>query len=154
MFFLKFKLKIFIIISLFISINFQTFSAFAIDPDYRSAAVGGLYGIGAGTLMGLVVYPLTRSKQGIVIGAAVGAVLGGAAGVYHSYNRDNPDNPLSRNAVSSLSDNYLRGSINQQTSHQQAIHLLEPAYQEIVFKNSKLENSKALIRWDVVLLQF
>src|SRR3989338_3903726 len=68
--------------------------AHAIDPTIRSIIVGGMYGIVAGTALGLISYPMTGSVRGIFMGTSIGMYLGAVAGGDSVAPKDDPYNPL------------------------------------------------------------
>jgi hypothetical protein len=59
----------------------------------------GAYGILAGTLVGLVAWPLSGSERAIFLGSSLGLYLGIGVGFYHIHNRDEPGNPLASSSM-------------------------------------------------------
>ena len=68
--------------------------AHAIDSTVRSMIVGSLYGAVAGTALGLISYPFSKSVRGIFMGSSIGLYLGVAVGYYYVQNKHDPGNPL------------------------------------------------------------
>lgn len=86
------------------SIVLAPVSVFASEQDGRSnfkrdantLLITGAYGAVGGAALGLASYPSTKSFSGVLIGSAVGLVLGLTVGVYHINHRDDPGNPLAQ----------------------------------------------------------
>jgi len=68
----------------------------SLRPVWRLGALGALAGAGTG----LVVWPISKRFNSVVVGCGVGAVLGAAVGVYDVVYRDDPENPLAGIGVS------------------------------------------------------
>lgn len=68
----------------------------ALDRDVKAVILTSLYGAVAGTVLGAASYPFSQSVRGIFMGTSIGLYLGAAAGTYHVYHRDDPENPLSQ----------------------------------------------------------
>lgn len=66
------------------------------DRDVRSVLRTSAYGALAGTALGVVSLPATKSVRGVFIGTSLGLYLGIAIGIYHITHRDDPGNPLNR----------------------------------------------------------
>ena len=78
----------------------------AMDRDLRDVLVIGLYGAVAGTVLGLVSFPLTGQAKSIFIGSSAGLYLGLVAGVYYISYRDDPTNPLNPQNLPSARQDY------------------------------------------------
>lgn len=74
--------------------NPWTQTADAMDRDVRSVLITSSYGALAGTAVGLLTFPLSRSVKGIFTGSSLGLYLGIAVGLYHVTHRYDPENPM------------------------------------------------------------
>ena len=85
------------VIALLLAISILTSSekAHATYSDGSTFIWMALYGMAAGTLMGLVAAPITQSGRSIFIGTSVGLYLGTAVSIYHFTHRYDPENPIS-----------------------------------------------------------
>ena len=81
-------------IAALLSIAWPATGAQAMSRDVKDVLTLGLYGIVAGTALGLATLPLAKSSRAIFIGSSVGLYLGLATGFYHITHRDDPGNPL------------------------------------------------------------
>src|SRR5262245_35933188 len=68
--------------------------AHAVTREVRNVFTTTVYGIGGGTILGLISYPFTRDPKTIFMGSSIGGYLGFAIGIYHISHRDDPGNPL------------------------------------------------------------
>lgn len=71
-------------------------SAFSMDRDVRTVLTAGIYGTGAGTILGMATLPFAQKVRGVFIGSSIGMYLGIATGIYIVTNRNNPDNPINQ----------------------------------------------------------
>ena len=67
-----------------------------IKSNVSTVITGGAYGLLAGTVSGLVTWPIYQSDRAIAIAAVIGMYLGLVVGVYYITSRDDPQNPLRR----------------------------------------------------------
>ncbi|MCC7440823.1 MAG: hypothetical protein IT285_04275 [Bdellovibrionales bacterium] len=67
--------------------------AHAMSREVKTVLVTGIYGAGAGTVLGLTTYPITGELRSVVMGTSVGLYLGIALGIYFICTPDDPGNP-------------------------------------------------------------
>jgi hypothetical protein len=65
-----------------------------IKANVSTFVTGGAYGLLAGTVSGLVTWPIYQSDRAIAIAAVIGMYLGFVVGIYYITARDDPQNPL------------------------------------------------------------
>jgi hypothetical protein len=70
-----------------------------IKANVGTVITGGAYGFLAGTVSGLVVWPIYQSDRAIAVAAVIGMYLGFVVGIYYISNRDDPQNPLRRSSL-------------------------------------------------------
>lgn len=66
----------------------------AMSRDVKAVLITGLYGIAAGTALGLISWPMTGSSRAVFIGSSIGMYLGVGTGIYFITHRDDPGNPF------------------------------------------------------------
>ncbi len=69
-------------------------SAFAMQRDVKAVLQISALGAAAGTVIGLVSYPLTQDFKTTFAGSSVGLYLGIIIGIYHVTSRTDPQNPI------------------------------------------------------------
>jgi hypothetical protein len=72
--------------------------SYALGRDVRAVMTTSLYGIAAGTVLGLGSYAFNHEPRSIAIGSSVGLYLGIIAGIYYINHRDDAGNPLRSDA--------------------------------------------------------
>lgn len=70
-----------------------------IKANVSTFVTGGAYGLLAGTVSGLVTWPIYQSDRAIAIAAVIGMYLGFVVGIYYITARDDPQNPLRRTGL-------------------------------------------------------
>jgi hypothetical protein len=60
------------------------------DKGVRTVLIAGMYGAGAGTVLGLAAYPITNNVRSLFMGSSIGLYLGLALGIYLVANPDDP----------------------------------------------------------------
>lgn len=62
-----------------------------LDQDTRTLIRTSEYGLVAGTAAGLLMWPLSGQLRSVFIGSSIGLYVGIVVGVYHIFERPNPD---------------------------------------------------------------
>jgi hypothetical protein len=75
-------------------LNFKTASARVTRKDVLIVGTTSLYGMAAGTVLGLASLPAHQSVRGVFQGTSLGLYIGIIVGLYHLQHQDDPENPL------------------------------------------------------------
>lgn len=83
-----------LVLSVGLSVTIGAPRAQALERDSRTMLKAGGYGLLAGTAVGLLTWPVSKTSRSVFIGSSIGLYLGLAVGIYHITHRDDPSNPL------------------------------------------------------------
>ncbi len=118
------------LVALWVCVALTPAPACAVSREVRTVLVTGLYGAGAGTVLGLTTYPITGEFRSVLMGTSVGLYLGLALGIYFISTPEDPGNPYRAGREGEPSGAYLtampraaEGSAAGRTTNQPAISL-------------------------------